>query len=139
MRFWDASALVPLWLVQPQTAEARSLYDQDAEIAVWWGTLIECVSAIARGARDGILDRAEAASARTLLDALSERWYEIPPAAVVREHAVRLLDLHPLRAADSLQLAAGLEWAGTDPAGEFVTFDERLKAAARLEGLSTPC
>lgn len=42
-----------------------------------------------------------------------------------------------LRAAESLQLAAGLEWAGVPPAGEFVTFDERLKAAARLEGFTT--
>ena len=51
--------------------------------------------------------------------------------------AERLLDIHPLRAADSLQLAAGLLWAQERPAGrEFVCLDGRLREAARREGFS---
>jgi hypothetical protein len=50
--------------------------------------------------------------------------------------AQRLLRVHPLRAADSLQLAAALAIAGDDPAElGFVCLDQRLVEAARKEGL----
>ncbi len=137
MRFWDSSALIPLCLSQPLTERARSLYDEDPEIVVWWGSPVECALAFAHLRREGIpISEAEEA-ARSILSVLRDAWYEVQPGDGLREQALRLLRLHPLRAADSLQLAAGLEWAGVPPAGEFVTFDERLKAAARLEGFTT--
>lgn len=40
-----------------------------------------------------------------------------------------------MRAGDALQLAAALVYFG-GPTGAFVTFDERLKEAVRLEGLT---
>jgi predicted nucleic acid-binding protein len=47
-----------------------------------------------------------------------------------------LLRVHPLRAADSLQLAAALAVANGDPGAlEFVSLDQRLADAARKEGL----
>ena len=46
-----------------------------------------------------------------------------------------LLDRHPLRAADSLQLAAALFLASRIGTVEFVVYDERLAAAARAERL----
>jgi hypothetical protein len=49
---------------------------------------------------------------------------------------LRLLRVHPLRAAGALQLAAALEWAGAPPDGELVTFDERLREAAVREGFA---
>jgi hypothetical protein len=49
--------------------------------------------------------------------------------------ALRLLGVHPLRAADALQLAAALILVRDDPAGRaFVCLDERLREAALLEG-----
>lgn len=48
---------------------------------------------------------------------------------------MRLLRLHPLRAADALQLAAALVLAEHDPRTlPFVTLDERLALAAEQEG-----
>jgi predicted nucleic acid-binding protein len=45
----------------------------------------------------------------------------------------------PLRAADSLHLAAALRVAGDDPASDrFLRFDRRLADATRLEGLDVP-
>lgn len=56
----------------------------------------------------------------------------ILPVEDVRIEAARLLRLHALRAADSLQLAAALTRASRRPAGRgFVTLDSRLTAAAR--------
>lgn len=136
MRYWDSSALVPLCLEQPQTERARALLDEDPELVVWWGSPVECASAFARLRRDGILSAEDEEVALSVLAALRDAWYEIQPGEGLREQALRLLRLHPLRASDALQLAAGLEWAGVPPRGEFLTFDERLKAAARREGFS---
>ncbi len=138
MRFWDSSALVPLVLRQPRSEHARRLFEEDREPVVWWGSAVECASAIARLHRDGHLDRRGEQEARALLDALRGSWFEVQPSDGVREQALRLLRLHPLRAADSLQLAAALEWVGTPREGAFVTFDERLHEAAQREGFITP-
>ena len=138
MRFWDASALVPLCLAQPRTADARRLQAQDPELVVWWGSTIECASAIARLHRDGVLTTADESTARELLTMLRKSWFEVQPNDGVRDQALRLLRLHSLRAADALQLAAALEWAGAPPDGTLVTFDDRLRDAAQREGFSTP-
>lgn len=138
VRFWDASALVPLCLDQPATARALQLHAEDPELVVWWGTPIECASAIARLHRDGQLTAAEEAQARSLLSALRASWFEVQPGDAVREQALRILRIHALRAADALQLSAALEWGGSPPEGHLVTFDERLGAAAQREGFITP-
>jgi predicted nucleic acid-binding protein len=137
VRFWDSSAIVPLILTQPRSAEARASLAADAEVVVWWNTQVECASAIARLQRDGHLPASDERVARELLDVLRRSWFEIQPGDGVREQALRLLRLHPLRAADALQLAAAIEWAGTPPAGILVTFDDRLRDAAQREGFAT--
>jgi predicted nucleic acid-binding protein len=138
VRFWDSSALVPLVLTQPRTADARRLLKEDGEMVVWWGSSIECASAIARLHRDGHLSLAEEREARRGLRDLGAAWYEVQPGDSLREQALRLLRLHPLRAADALQLAAALEWTGTPAGGAVVSFDDRLREAAQREGLDTP-
>ena len=135
MRFWDSSALVPLCLEEPATVTARRLYDGDPGMAVWWASPVECGSAFARLLREGVLQEEEESAARSALDALSGFWHEVQPTLELRAQALRLLRVHALRAADALQLAAGLAWAGTPPEGELVTLDDRLASAARREGL----
>jgi len=50
-----------------------------------------------------------------------------------------LLRVHPLRAGDSLQLAAAIIAAEHEPATlEFVSLDERLNEAASREGFRVP-
>jgi predicted nucleic acid-binding protein len=136
VKFWDSSAIVPLLLAQPKTPTARALLRSDPEQVAWWGSGIECASAIARLQRDGHLATQHAQSAYALLSVLQDSWYEMQPGENIKQQALRLLRLHPLRAADALQLAAAIEWAGSPPAGGFVTFDERLAAAAEREGFS---
>lgn len=135
MRFWDATALVSLCVTQPLTGRARRLYDAEPELVVWWGSPVECASAFARLLRDGVFTADDEAAARSILRTLQAAWFEILPGDSLREQAMRLLRLHPLRAADALQLAAALEWSGTPPVGDLVSFDEHLRNAARLEGL----
>lgn len=102
---------------------------------VSWGSVVECASAIARRQRDGSLHFAEAGTALARLQALAGAWLEVVPSNAVREHAQRALRLHPLHAADSLQLAAALVAAEHQPATlAFVCLDERLGEAAAREG-----
>ena len=134
MRFWDTSALVPLLAEEPATLAAQRLYGEQPAI-VWWGTPVECASAIARFERDGSFTAAQSIEAFGRLDALRGSWIEIEAGDEVREVARRMLRVHPLRAADALQLAAA--WLGAErrPASlPFVTLDERLRSAAAREG-----
>ena len=134
MTFWDSSALVPLLAAEPSTPTVHAHYVRDPEVVVWWGSPVECASAIARLERDGSLP-AGASESFSRLDALAPSWMEIEPSDEVREAARRFLRVHPLRAADALQLAAAFVAAERRPSTlAFVTLDERLRAAAAKEG-----
>lgn len=137
MRFWDASAVISLCVNDPNTAAMRKLGEEDESIVVWWGTVVECHSAFFRLGRQGELEESDLDRARRLLDQLIEGWSEIVPSPEVREQAVRLLGLHPLRTADSLQLAAALVSVDRRPLGRrFICLDSRLREAARREGFT---
>jgi predicted nucleic acid-binding protein len=134
VRFWDTSALVPLLLEQEATTEVAGLLSQDPEVAAWWGTPLECISAAARLRREERLTVDEEEQVLDLLDTLRKSWFEILPSEEVRSQASRLLRVHSLKAADALQLASARVWAGSADRPELVTYDERLGLAARLEG-----
>ncbi len=137
MRFWDTSAVVPICVQETSSASARELLVEDASVVVWWGTRTECVSALARRTREGGLTRTDERAARRVLHVLSQSWMEMQPSDAVRSMAERLLAVHPLRAADALQLAAAILWCGQHPAGQdLVTFDERLRDASHREGFT---
>jgi hypothetical protein len=134
MRFWDASAVVPLLVEQPSSARARQLLAEDPALVVWWSTPVECASAVARLRREGVLPESVERDAMATLDLLRSGWHEIVPGDALRAQALRVLRLHPLRTADALQLAAALEWGGAPASGEMVCFDARLGEAAAREG-----
>ena len=135
MKFWDASALVPLLVDEPTTSPIQSLVLADPAMFVWWGTQVECASAVARLERDGLLDEDGVERAFGRLRQLAGSWNEIDPSDAVREAAIRFLRVHPLRAADSLQLGAAFVAAESRPTTlDVVTLDDRLAAAARKEG-----
>jgi hypothetical protein len=134
MRYWDASALVPLVVAEPSSDRLRGLA-HDGDIVTWWLSPVEIRSAIERRAREGALGASERQAALDTLVEVSGVWTEITAIAPVRERAYRLLAVHQLRAADAAQLAAALVAAGDRPTGhEFVCTDERLAAAAGREG-----
>jgi hypothetical protein len=96
------------------------------------------VSAIARLAREGRLDTTAETKVRTDLSDLFLGVAEIEPTEEVRARAEWCLSVHPLRAADALQLAAALVWAKDRPAGmRFVSLDVRLREAA-ARGVQSP-
>jgi hypothetical protein len=135
LKYWDTSALVPLLVSQSSTRKVSTLLREDPAIITWWGSRIECDSAIARLERDGGLGPADAVDAFSRLDTLAQSWQEIQPLSALRETARRLLRSHALRAADALQLAAAICAAEGRPATlELASLDERLTLAAQREG-----
>jgi hypothetical protein len=135
VRFWDTSALVPLLVTERETARVERWLREDPAVVVWTLTRVELLSALARRRRQepGAARRLQGAR-RELLSAW-QRWSEVTAVDVVRRHAERLVESHPLRAADALQLAAALTAAEQDPTSfEFVTLDRQQALAAEREG-----
>ena len=137
MRFWDSSAIIPLCVDEAPSVRVKRLAEEDSALIVWWGTPIECYSALARRRREEMITSTDEELAQYALALLLEAWTEIEASRDVREAALRILRRHPLRAADSLQLAAALVWANWRPAGhEFICLDQRLRDAAHYEGFT---
>lgn len=135
MRFWDSSALVPLLAEEASSLAMRRLFEDDREVLVWWAARVECASALARRVREGRLVRKDAVLAEQRLRRLSQVWAEVAPTEPVRTAAQRLLRVHPLRAADALQLAAAVVASEQQAASlELITLDDRLAEAAEREG-----
>ncbi len=137
MKFWDASAIVPLLVNEETTWRLQAVAAKDSAMLVWWASPVECISALARLERDGALDPPTMTLAVHRLRQLSSGWHEIDASDEIRETAARFLRVHPLRAADALQLAAAFAAAERRPASlEIVTLDDRLADAARKEGFA---
>ncbi|MDO8434926.1 MAG: type II toxin-antitoxin system VapC family toxin [Candidatus Binatus sp.] len=134
MKFWDSSALVPLFNAEPRTADAESWLRSDPDITIWCLTRVEVLSALSRRRREFALSDNEYNIARNELGFASPNWFQVTDFERVRIEAERIVSVHPLRAADALQLGAALVAADGEPETlELVTLDRRLADAARRE------
>ena len=135
MRYWDSSALLPVVVREVTTAAVLDLLGADADVITWWGSQVEAASALSRLGREGAINSPALEAAFARLGALAQTWDEVVPSDLVRDQATRLLRVHPLRAADALQLAAALVAAEHRPESlPLVTLDLRLREAALREG-----
>jgi uncharacterized protein len=135
VRYWDASAVIPLLITETSSAQLGQLLRDDPAAVTWWGTPIECASALARLERDGALGADDVRVAIHRLRQAMLGWIEVPASGDVREQAIRLLRVHKLRAADALQIAAAIVAADYQAnALDFVTLDMRQADAAEREG-----
>ena len=135
MKFWDASAIMPLLVRQEKTAAMERLLKQDPGMVVWWGTPVECLSALMRLVREGRFAVTDVLCAEQRLEHFRTTWDEVVPGEACRRASERMLRVHPLRAADSLQLAAALIASDHNPSQvDIVCLDDRLTESARKEG-----
>ena len=124
MRYWDSSGIVPLLVRQKQTRDMERLLAEDPVMVTWWGTPVECLSALMRLVREGCLTADDARDAEKRLQVLRDGWDEVLPGEACRRTAERMLRVHALRAADALQLAAALIASDHDPSRlEVVSLD----------------
>lgn len=135
MRYWDASALVPLFIEEASTTEVEGWRAADPGITTWMMTRVEVLAAIARKKRERPAMVTLWNRAIHEVNEVASRWIEIWDVDATRRHAQRIVMDHPLRTADALQLGAAIVAADGDPQSlELVTLDNRLAEAARREG-----
>lgn len=136
MRFWDASAVLPLIIEEPGTELALRWLREDVDMVLWGLTRLELASAIERRARERMLRPSERAAALRRVERLANDAHEVSDLPAVRVRGVALLARHALRAADAAQLGAALLVADPEPASlTMVVLDRRLAAAAEREGM----
>jgi predicted nucleic acid-binding protein len=100
---------------------------------------VEIAGALARLLRTAKISQSELAEARLLANGLEDWWSVIRPSDELRTRAQRIVERYDLRAADALQLSAGLEWCQDNPRGRvFLTADKKLRGAALLSGFDAP-
>ncbi|HLL38460.1 MAG TPA: type II toxin-antitoxin system VapC family toxin [Rubrobacteraceae bacterium] len=105
------------------------------DTTVWWGTWTECAVAISRLKREGRWGEVSEERTRAALDALATNRLEVEPVDDLRMLAMFISKGHPLKTADTLQLAAALRWReGATADASFVCLDDRLRRAATEEG-----
>jgi predicted nucleic acid-binding protein len=135
MNFWDSSALVPLLVEEKESQYRRAQAKEQSSITVWYGTLAEISSSLARKRRDQELTASTLRDLKKELHLFSQTWDEVQPSQKIRDQAIRCLYTHPLRAADAFQLAAALNIADDSPEQHsFFTGDRQLRDAAEREG-----
>ena len=135
MKFWDSSAVVPLLIEQGPSRSMLQAFAHDPQLSVWWGTVVECDSAIARAERDGRVSATASDVARARLKELSAAWRECQPSERLRRAALRMVRLHGLRAGAAFQAAAASVIAEQDSSTlHVVCLDSRLAEALRSEG-----
>lgn len=135
MKFWDASAIVSLLAAEDSSRSCHTLYKEDPKMTVWFFTSTEILSALSRNVRHKIITFDAFQNAKNEITGFGDRWFEISPSEAVRVRANRLVETHPLSAADAVQLAAALIGCNEKTKdSSFVTLDLRLKKAAEKEG-----
>ncbi len=137
MKYWDSSALVSLLVEECQTAARIELLVRDPSVVTWWGSRVECASALNRLHRERLINAVELNQCLERLETFAASWVEVDALDRVRNRALRLLRFHALRSSDAMQLAAALVASGEDPRTlDFVCSDKRLSEAAGREGFA---
>jgi hypothetical protein len=137
MRFWDSSAIVPLLVLEKETEQCIMAFQSDQEVMVWTLSKVEVLSALCRRLRDGSLKEIDFDSAKKRMDDFFDMAFEIISVPKVKDRALRLLQVHPLRAADAVQLASVLVATQEDTSRvPIMSFDDKLTLAAKREGFT---
>ncbi len=134
--FLDASALVKRYVAEPGSERVRSLSKGRSQLIVSRLTAVEVPAAIWKRTRSG---HVSAAGARKIVAQLAldlAQMAIVEPRAATIDLAAELVERHPLRAYDAVQLASAVRWTReTGLATCFVCADRNLASAAAMEGL----
>jgi predicted nucleic acid-binding protein len=143
--FLDSSALVKRYVAEPGSARVTALIDPTTGNRIYLAhtTVVEVAAAIARRVREGTLAVAAAkALRRKFFQDVAARFQLMNLDDDVVDRAVSLTELHPLRAADAIQLATALNVNEDRIARNLSPLvvacsDQSLLKAAVAEGLAT--
>lgn len=131
--YFDASALAKRYVREKGSLRVRRLLSSGVPATSRYSA-VEIASALARRAREGAIAEADRERALAALreDLTAMLIIELTPEIMTRAQV--LLQRHPLRAGDAIQLASCLELQSElEKPITLVVFDDRLAAAARKE------
>lgn len=138
--YLDTSALIKRYIEEEGTAQVIALTKNagSAQVIILDIALLESRSAVRRRERQGDISDSDADRIlKQIEEDASSSFLLQPSTSAVMEEAARLIDRHPLRAYDALQLAGCLvARRGVTGPLRFVCADARLCEAAGLEGLT---
>jgi predicted nucleic acid-binding protein len=134
--YLDSSALVKLYLPEPESESLDSLLRGRRDLMISELSMTEVLSAVARRRREGALSLPQAYELRNALlsDADSGSFRRLHLSAAIHREAERSLlgaESVGLRTLDALHIALAL----SAPAASVATFDFRMRAAAEQAGL----
>jgi predicted nucleic acid-binding protein len=124
-------------VLEKETEQCIRAFQSDKEVMVWTMSKVEVFSALCRRLREGGLKESDFDSAKKRMNDFFDMAFEIISLPKVKDRALRLLQVHPLRAADAMQLASVLVATQEDTSiAPIMSFDDRLTMAARREGFN---
>jgi uncharacterized protein len=134
--YLDSSALAKLYVTEVETEDLESFLVGRTDLMISDLCITEVISAVARRRREGALDAKQANEIRRAIldDAKSASFRRLDLTPTVHREAERMLLSSQsvyLRTLDALHVAIAL----SGPAARLITFDDRMKAAAVLQGL----
>ena len=112
MRYWDASALVPLLVAKQSSDTVRQLLREDDHVITWAWTRTEMVSAIERRTRENSLPRARRREILERLTSFATTWDEIDDVSSVRPRAIWMPAGCPSVSTDTGPTGAALQITG---------------------------
>ena len=130
--YWDASAILSILFKDRYSSEARRWADSEGLHLICTLAYAQTSAVIARFEREGLLGQALVQEARENLE--GGPWHRLnarPDWKTMRELSVKW----PLRGADLWHLATAKGLQRELPELLLLTFDTRLRAAAKGEGL----
>jgi predicted nucleic acid-binding protein len=136
MQYFDASALAKRYVRETGSVKVRRLLSSDVAATSRYSA-VEIASALARRAREGAISPDDRERTLAALQSDFNAMLVVELTAEVVSRAQELLQRHPLRAGDAVQLASCLYLReALEDDLSLVAFDERLVAAARRERVS---
>lgn len=130
--YFDSSALLKRYLNEKGDAKVRGLFDKSERIFVSAVTHVECASAFQRLLQTKFIDKSEYERLTTEI-AIDFPFFEtVPFDEDVKQIALRVIEKHPLKPLDSIQLASLIYIA--EEVESFVVCDNKLKKCSKEEG-----
>ena len=130
--YFDTSALVKRYLNEKGDTKVRGLFDKSERIFVSAVTHFECASAFQRLLQTKFVDKSEYERMTTEI-AIDFPFFEtVPFDEDVKQIALRVIEKHPLKPLDAIQLASLIYIA--EEIESFVVCDKKLKRCSKEEG-----
>jgi hypothetical protein len=133
--YLETSALLAWLLGEAAGSEVGTALAESGQIVTSVMTVLEARRALVRAETDGLLDAAQAAHLRGIVETLEQSWHLMEVSAEVRERASSRFPVEPVRSLDAIHLATALIFARAFADMRVLSLDGRIRANLTPLGL----